>query len=72
MKKVTLAISALAVLTFSAGVAAAQMEPIPNPPENHHMMMHHKSHTVIVHHHTQHTPRHHPHMKADDHKMDHK
>jgi hypothetical protein len=50
MKKVTLAISALAVLTFSAGVAAAQMEPIPNPPETHHMAMRHH-HVVVVHHH---------------------
>jgi Spy/CpxP family protein refolding chaperone len=71
MKKVTLAISALAVLTFSAGVAAAQMEPIPNPPESHHMMTHH-SHKVVVRHHTQHTPLHHHHVKADEHKDDHK
>jgi len=71
MKKVTLAISALAVLTFSAGVAAAQMEPIPNPPETHHMLGH-KSHKVIVHHHTQHTPLHHHHVTAPAHKDDHK
>jgi Spy/CpxP family protein refolding chaperone len=52
MKKVTLAISALAAFALSAGMAAAQMEPIPNPPEGHHMMMHHMSHHhMVVHHH---------------------
>jgi Spy/CpxP family protein refolding chaperone len=52
MKKVTLAISALAVFAFTAGVAAAQMQPIPNPPENHMMSHHHvkQKHHMSKHH----------------------
>jgi len=42
MKPVTLAITSLAAVAFSAGLAAAQMQPIPNPPDHpHHMMMGH-------------------------------
>jgi hypothetical protein len=51
MKRVTLAISALAAFALSAGMAVADMQPIPNPPEHHHMMTHHHHHHVIVHHH---------------------
>jgi hypothetical protein len=53
MKRVTLAISALAAFSLTAGMAAAQMDPIPNPPETHHMMHHHMvvHHHVVVHHH---------------------
>jgi hypothetical protein len=42
---------ALGALSLTAGVAAAQMQPIPNPPEKpamhpakHKMMMHHRKH----------------------------
>jgi|HubBroStandDraft_4_1064222.scaffolds.fasta_scaffold387230_2 hypothetical protein len=45
MKLVTLAITSLAAVAFSAGLAAAQMQPIPNPPDHpHHMMDHHGGH----------------------------
>ena len=44
MKLATLTVSAVAVLLLSAGVAAAQMQPIPNPPETDHHMMHHGHH----------------------------
>jgi hypothetical protein len=59
MKRVTLAISALAVFAFSAGMAAAQMEPIPNPPETHHT-----THKSTAHHSTHHTTSHHKTAKA--------
>jgi Spy/CpxP family protein refolding chaperone len=51
MKRVTLAISALTAFALSAGMAVADMQPIPNPPERHHMTMRHHHHHVIVHHH---------------------
>ena len=61
MKRVTLAISALAAFALSAGMAVADMQPIPNPPEHHHMMMHHHHHMVMHHHHM--VMRHHHHHK---------
>jgi hypothetical protein len=51
MKRVTLAISALAAFSLTAGMAIAQMQPIPNPPEDHHRDMARHHHVVIVHHH---------------------
>jgi len=60
MKRVTLAISALAAFALSAGMAVADMQPIPNPPEHHHMMMHH--HHMVMHHHHM-VMRHHHHHK---------
>jgi hypothetical protein len=56
MKMATLAISALAAFALTAGVASAQMQPIPNPPEtpHHHGPAHHHGH-----HHP--APKHHRH-----------
>ncbi|HZC15547.1 MAG TPA: hypothetical protein VE309_02190 [Caulobacteraceae bacterium] len=51
MKRVTLAISALAAFSLTAGMALAQMQPIPNPPETHHHIVVHRHHVVVVHHH---------------------
>ena len=51
MKYVILTVSAALALTFTAGSALADMQPIPNPPEmHHHMMMWHHHH----HHHHHH------------------
>ena len=50
MKLATLTVTAVAALLLSAGVAAADMQPIPNPPEEHHMM-HHGHHMMKHHHH---------------------
>ena len=63
MKLVTLVISTVAALAFSAGLASAQMQPIPNPPErphHHHGMVgnhgrHHHAPPRRRHHH--HHPR---------------
>jgi Spy/CpxP family protein refolding chaperone len=44
MKLVTLAITSLAAVAFSAGLATAQMQPIPNPPDHPHPMMGHHGH----------------------------
>ena len=70
MKLATLTITAAAVL-LSAGVAAAQMQPIPNPPETHHMAhhgrhmkMHHHHHMMKHHHHHHMMKHHHHHAKA--------
>jgi hypothetical protein len=54
MKLATLTVSAVAALLLSAGIAAAQMQPIPNPPETHHAMPqghHHGGHHHHVRHH---------------------
>jgi hypothetical protein len=51
MTRVILAISTLAAFSLTAGMAAAQMQPIPNPPENHHRVAVHHHHVVVVHHH---------------------
>ena len=52
MKLATLTVSAVAILLFTAGVAAADMQPIPNPPEaEHHHMMKHGHHHMMKHHH---------------------
>lgn len=53
MKLATLSLTAVAALLLSAGVAAADMQPIPNPPESHHMM-HHGHHHMMKHHHGHH------------------
>jgi hypothetical protein len=58
MKLATLSLTAAAVFLLSAGVAAAQMQPIPNPSEDHHMM-HHGHHGMMGRHH--HMTRHHHH-----------
>ena len=42
MKILTVTLGAITALAFSASVAAAAMEPIPNPPEK--PMAHHKKH----------------------------
>ena len=57
MKLATLTLTAVAALLLSAGVAAADMHPIANPPEDHHMMGHHH---MMKHHH--HVVKHHHHM----------
>jgi hypothetical protein len=54
MKLATLAVTAVSALLLSAGVAAADMQPIPNPPETHHMMMHHGHHHMMMRHHHHH------------------
>ncbi len=54
MKLATLTLTAVAAVLLSAGVAAADMQPIPNPPEMHHMMHHHMMkhhHHMMKHHH---------------------
>ena len=63
MKLAMITIAATAALMLSAGVAAADMQPIPNPPETHHMMMHHH---MMKHHH--HMMKHHQMMKHMDKK----
>lgn len=50
MKLATLTVTAAAAFLLSAGFAAADMQPIPNPPETHHMM-HHGHHHMMKHHH---------------------
>ena len=40
MKLLTVGIGAVCALALSAGVAAAEMQPIPNPPEKPKAMMH--------------------------------
>jgi Spy/CpxP family protein refolding chaperone len=50
MKLAMISAAALAMVLLSAGVAAADMQPIPNPPESHHMP-HHGHHHVAKHHH---------------------
>jgi hypothetical protein len=52
MKLAMLTFTAVAAVLLSAGVAAADMQPIPNPPEAHHMMHHH--HMMMHHHHHHH------------------
>ena len=43
--KIILGVLAVAALSFSAGAALAQMQPIPNPPEHGHAMYgHHHGH----------------------------
>jgi hypothetical protein len=56
MRITTLAISAIVAFALSAGLASAQMQPIPNPPDvpHHHGMMahwHHHHHHHRGHHH---------------------
>jgi len=69
MKPVTLATAALAAIVLSTGFAAAQMQPIPNPPEHHgmdyghdyrghHHGRHHHHMHVMVHHHRHHHDHH--------------
>ncbi|MDE2487404.1 MAG: hypothetical protein KGO51_08400 [Alphaproteobacteria bacterium] len=45
-------LAAFASLAFTAGTAAAQMQPIPNPPEKPkaHSMHHAKAHHAMTHH----------------------
>jgi len=56
MKLATLTLTAAAALLLTAGVAAADMQPIPNPPEEHHVAKHHAHHAV----------KHHAPVKHDD------
>ena len=63
MKLATLTLTAAAALLLSAGVAAADMQPIPNPPEEHHMMSH--GHHHMMKHHAHHAMKH-DEMKHDD------
>jgi hypothetical protein len=45
MKLLTIAVGAISAIALTAGAAAAQMQPIPNPPEKAmHGKMHHKKH----------------------------
>jgi len=61
MKLATITLTAAAAFLLSAGVAAADMQPIPNPPEEHHMMKHHHAMKHHVHHAMKHDE-----MKHDD------
>ena len=63
MKTMILAISALSALALSAGLASAQMQPIPNPPERPHY-----GSAGHGHHHHAPPPRHHHHHSHDHHK----
>ncbi len=42
MKLLTIGIGSVCALALSAGIAAAEMQPIPNPPEQPKKMMKHK------------------------------
>ena len=59
--KLLYAVLAAAAVTFAAGSALADMQPIPNPPETHHAMHHHGRHHHMMHHHMM---RHHHHHRA--------
>lgn len=52
--KLLYAVLAAAALSFAAGSALADMQPIPNPPETHHAMHGHHHHAARHHHHRHH------------------
>jgi hypothetical protein len=72
MKLVTLSLAAATAFLLSAGVAAADMQPIPNPPETHHPMHHGRHHGMGHHHHGMghHHHGHHHHDEAPKEKKD--